>query len=217
VYDGGSAFAGSEIIYFYFYIMIKLKCLVASLLLISSVCTGQKTYKDSMQAFINDYVKEHEVVTGDDKKYLRFFPINEDYRVVARFEKVEKGSWFSMETSGIMKQVYRVHGIIQFTIHDTAFKLNIYQSQRLMAVDEYKDHLFLPFTDLTSGEETYDAGRYIDPTFTDIRGNEVVIDFNKAYNPYCAYVDGKYNCPIPPKENNLNIAILAGEKNYGKR
>jgi uncharacterized protein (DUF1684 family) len=76
--------------------------------------------------------------------------------------------------------------------------------------------LFLPFTDLTSGEESYAAGRYIDLSFSDVTGDKVVIDFNKSYNPYCAYVSGKYNCPIPPRENSLNIAILAGEKTYGK-
>ncbi len=85
-----------------------------------------------------------------------------------------------------------------------------------MAVAEYKDQLFLPFTDLTSGEESYAAGRYIDLIFDDILDNKVIIDFNKAYNPYCAYVSGKYNCPIPPRENSLNVAILAGEKNFGK-
>jgi len=122
-----------------------------------------------------------------------------------------------METSGNMKQVFRVYGIIRFTLHDTALTLNIYQSQRLMAVAEYKDELFLPFTDLTSGEESYAAGRYIDLVFDDILDNKVVIDFNKAYNPYCAYASGKYNCPIPPRENNLNVAILAGEKNYLKK
>ncbi|MEI9910512.1 MAG: DUF1684 domain-containing protein [Bacteroidota bacterium] len=83
-------------------------------------------------------------------------------------------------------------------------------------MEEYREQLFLPFTDLTTGEETYTAGRYIDLTFNDIIGDKVVIDFNKAYNPYCAYISGKYNCPIPPKENNLTVAILAGEKNYGK-
>lgn len=170
-----------------------------------------------MNAFIKKYVEKHEVVTGDDKKNFSFYPANEKFRVVARFEKVKNDRWFSMETSGTTKQVYRVYGIIHFTIHDTTLKLNIYQSQRLMAVPEYKDHLFLPFTDLTTGEETYDAGRYIDLTFEDILDNKIVVDFNKSYNPYCAYVSGKYNCPIPPRENNLPVAILAGEKNYGKQ
>jgi uncharacterized protein (DUF1684 family) len=136
--------------------------------------------------------------------------------VLARFERVKNGTWFSMETSGSTRQVFRVYGIIYFTIHDTAVKLNIYQSQRLMAVEEFRDHLFLPFTDRTSGEETYASGRYIDLTFDDILDNKVLVDFNKAYNPYCAYVTGKYNCPITPRENNLEVAILAGEKNFGK-
>lgn len=197
--------------------MTKIKPLIAiSLSLATLVCTAQQTYEDSIQAFINSYTEKHEVVTGDNKKQLKFFPINESYRVTARFERVKNGSWFSMETSGTMKKVFRVYGTIYFTIHDTAVTLSIYQSQQLMAVEEYREQLFLPFTDLTSGEETYSSGRYIDLTFSDIAGDQVVIDFNKAYNPYCAYVSGKYNCPIPPKENNLNVSILAGEKNYGK-
>jgi uncharacterized protein (DUF1684 family) len=194
--------------------MIKIKPLAVLLLLLSSACSAQDTYNDSTQTFIRNYVDKHEVVTGDDKKSLNFFPVNKNYRVIASFERVKNGSWFTMETSGTVKKVYRVYGVIQFTIHDTPVKLNIYQSQNLMAVAEYKDYLFLPFTDLTSGEETYTAGRYIDLTFNDILGNKVVIDFNKAYNPYCAYISGKYNCPIPPRENSLNVAILAGEKNY---
>jgi uncharacterized protein (DUF1684 family) len=121
-----------------------------------------------------------------------------------------------METSGSIKKVFRVYGIVHFTVHDTAVKLNIYQSQNLMAAAEYNDYLFLPFTDLTSGEGSYANGRYIDLTYKDVVGNKIVIDFNKAYNPYCAYVSGKYNCPIPPRENSLNVAILAGEKNYDK-
>lgn len=196
--------------------MTKTKFLIAILLLVSSVGSAQQTYTDSLQAFINDYIEKHEVVTGDDKKQLHFFPINENYRVIALFERVKNGKWFSMETSGTMKKVFRVYGTIYFTIHDTAVTLSLYQSQKLMAVEEYREQLFLPFTDLTTGEETYTAGRYIDLTFNDIAGDKVVIDFNKAYNPYCAYINGKYNCPIPPKENNLTIAILAGEKNYGK-
>jgi uncharacterized protein (DUF1684 family) len=195
--------------------MIK-TVIVSVLLFISSFCTAQKSYRDSLNNFIHDYVDKHEVVTGDDKKQLKFYPVNETYRINAKFEKVKNGNWFSMETSGKNKQVFRVYGTIRFTIHDTSLTLNIYQSQRLMTVAEYKEQLFLPFTDLTTGEETYESGRYIDLTFADITGDKVVIDFNKAYNPYCAYVSGKYNCPIPPRENNLNVAIVAGEKKYGK-
>jgi uncharacterized protein (DUF1684 family) len=196
--------------------MIKSNFLIVIIILVSAVCSAQTTYKDSLQTFINDYVEKHEVVTGDDKKQMSFFPVNETYRITAKFERVKNGSWFSMPTSGTMKKVFRVYGTIHFNLHDTALTLNLYQSQQLMAVEEYREQLFLPFTDLTSGEESYAAGRYIDLTFSDIIGDKIVIDFNKAYNPYCAYVSGKYNCPIPPRENNLNVAILAGEKNYGK-
>jgi len=75
--------------------------------------------------------------------------------------------------------------------------------------------LFIPFADVTSGDETYGTGRYIDISTKDIINNTVVIDFNKAYNPYCAYSNG-YNCPIPPAENYLAVAIKAGERSFAK-
>lgn len=65
------------------------------------------------------------------------------------------------------------------------------------------------------GTESYGGGRYIDCVINDIRNSTLMLDFNKAYNPYCAYVTG-YNCPIPPREKDLPVAIHAGEKNYGK-
>ncbi len=191
--------------------------LLLTSILISAMSFAQQSYKDSIHAYIKNYIDKHDVVEGEDKKLLNFYPVNKIYRVVARFERAKDGKWFSMETSGTQKKVFRVYGTIYFTIHDTAIQLNIYQSQSLMTRDEYKDYLFLPFTDLTSGEETYASGRYIDFTFKDIIDNKVVIDFNRAYNPSCAYVSGKYNCPIPPRENNLSVVILAGEKNYAKQ
>ncbi|MEO5563258.1 MAG: DUF1684 domain-containing protein [Chitinophagaceae bacterium] len=177
---------------------------------------SQNIYADSINRFITNYVQSHEVVTGEDKKLMSFYPVNEQYLIKARFEKIENGGWFSMETSGALKSINRVYGIMHFTINDTAVKLNIYQSQDLMNVTAYKEYLFLPFTDATTGEETYSGGRYIDLTIADIKNNNLVIDFNKAYNPYCAYVSGKYNCPIPPKENRLAVAIKAGEKTFKK-
>ena len=176
----------------------------------------QTSYTDSLKTFIKDYIDKHEVVKGDDKKQMHFFDVDKKYRVVAQFEKKENGQWFQMSTSGKMKQIYRVYGVISFKIGDTLLRLNIYQSQNLMQSDQYKNYLFLPFTDATTGKETYDSGRYIDLTSADIQNNQVTIDFNKAYNPYCAYVTGVYNCPIPPGENNLAVAIKAGEKKYGE-
>ena len=175
-----------------------------------------KTYKDSIERFLKKYVNDHEVVTGKDKALMAFFPVNENYHINCKFVRTINTPWFRMESSGPIKKNYRVYGKIHFTIHDTAVSLNIYQSQDLMATQQYRDHLFIPFTDATSGEETYESGRYIDLETTDIKNDRVLIDFNKAYNPYCAYVSGKFNCPIPPAENRLAVAIRAGEKAFAK-
>ena len=175
-----------------------------------------KSYKDSIESYLKKYVKEHEVVTGKDKELMSFFPVNEKYRMNCKFERTMNSPWFRMESSGPIKKNYRVYGIIHFTINDTAVALNIYQSQDLMTTKQYMDHLFIPFTDATAGEGTYESGRYIDLEIADIINDKVLIDFNKAYNPYCAYVSVKFNCPIPPAENRLMVAIPAGEKAFGK-
>jgi uncharacterized protein len=178
--------------------------------------TAQHSYKDSILSFIGTYRDTHEVINGDDRKKLRFFPVNEKYRVIASFEKTASNSWFLMPTSGTLKKTYRLYGVLHFTIDGVPLQLNVYQSQDLLQNDKYKNYLFLPFTDVTSGKESYHGGRYLDLTFDDIQNNEVVLDFNKAYNPYCAYVTGRYNCPIPPAENHLSIALKAGEMTYNK-
>jgi len=192
-----------------------------SLPLLLTICVtnlfGQSSYKDSLQTYLDHYVKDHEVVQATDKKYFQFYTVNESYRVMATFEKAKDNKWFLMETSGLQKKTYRVYGTVSFTIHDTLVKANIYQSQNLLADPKYKDYLALMFTDKTTGDETYEAGRYIDLAVEDIKNNKLVIDFNKAYNPYCAYVKGKYSCPIPPRENYLPVAIEAGEKSFGKK
>lgn len=175
-----------------------------------------KTYKDSVEAYLKKYVREHEVVRGKDKELMAFYPVNEKYLIKCKFKRSMNSPWFRMESSGQIKRNYRVYGTIHFLINDTTLTLNIYQSQDLMATDKYRDHLFIPFTDATSGEETYESGRYIDLEIKDTKNDIVVIDFNKAYNPYCAYVSGKFNCPIPPAENRLPVAIRAGEKAFGK-
>src|SRR5258705_10327108 len=124
--------------------------LIPVTLVLFIVAYSQKTYKDSLQSYIDNYVKDHEVVKGDDKKYLQFYPIDERYRVKAKFEKANNSNWFLMETSGHEKKLYRVYGTVSFSIQDTTLKLNIYQSQDLMQDPQYKDYLLLLFTDKTS-------------------------------------------------------------------
>src|SRR5690349_20036651 len=100
-------------------LIISLLCLF--LLATSSV--AQKSYKDSIQTFIKNYIDNHDAVAKEDKPYLHFYPVNSTYRFVAKFERVADGKWFSMETSGTIKKVFRVYGIIRFSLHDTAVKL----------------------------------------------------------------------------------------------
>jgi len=186
------------------------------ILLYSTHAFSQNEYKDSMSVFIKDYVEKHEVVKGKDKQHLHFFDIDPAFRILTKFEKAENSPWFKMESTGLVKRMYRVYGKVHFNLHDTAVTLSVYQSQDLMQMEKYKDELFIPFTDATTGVESYEGGRYFDFTTNDIMDNTLLVDFNKAYNPYCAYVSNVYNCPIPPRENHLTVAIKAGEKAYGK-
>lgn len=193
-------------------------CIVALLffLLNGYLVEAQKTYASTITDFQKAYVKSHEVVQKKDKKYFQFFTPDSKFKVSAKFTRVIDSVGFIMKTSGKTPKRYYRYGIVSFKIVDSVFKLTVYRGADLMQTVLYKNHLFLPFTDLTSGEESYGAGRYLDLETTDIVNNQLILDFNKAYNPYCAYSD-EYNCPIPPRENYLNIAITAGEKNFGKK
>ena len=173
-------------------------------------------YIDSLKAFRTHYVNKHEVVSGSDRKFMQFFPIDSSYRVIADFIRIENGPWFEMNTSTTNKQIYRRYGELQFQIGGKPLHLYAYQSQYFLGDKKYTNYLFAPFTDSTSAEESYGAGRYLDISILDIKDNKIVIDFNKAYNPLCAY-SHDYECPLPPKENDLAAYIRAGEKNYGKK
>lgn len=183
---------------------------------LSASAFAQHPYEDSLQAFRTNYVQTHEVVKGDEKKAMQFYPVDKNYCVVARFQKATDSKWLTFPTSGKLTKVFKLYGTLAFEINGQPLQLNVYQSQDLLLNNAYKNYLFLPFTDSTTGNETYEGGRYIDLTTNEIQNGTVVLDFNKAYNPYCAYVSGKYNCPIPPKENTLPVAVKAGEKAYGK-
>jgi uncharacterized protein (DUF1684 family) len=100
--------------------------------------------------------------------------------------------------------------MLEFEIDGRSFNLPVYQSKDMMKMLEHKDYLFFPFTDLTNGSKTYGGVRYIGLKIPK-EGNNVIIDFNQAYNPYCAY-SGRYSCPIVPQENHLDIEIRAGVK-----
>ena len=196
--------------------MIKyMSCLFILLLFLQSASAQKKTYKDSIVAYQKNYVDTHEVVLKNDRKYLSFYPSDTSYRVVASFKRIIDTTGFDMNTSSGMKKKHFKYGLLTFKIHDYLVHLFVYQSEVLMQQEKLKNYLFVPFGDATSGFESYGGGRYMEFFISDIKNNKVVIDFNKAYNPYCAYTTG-YNCPLPPMENLLKVAVAAGEKNYGK-
>lgn len=140
---------------------------------------------------------------------LDYYPINYKFRIKAHFERTEGEKEFGMKTTTDRLPIYVRYGIAHFSFEGKHYKINIYQNVKLSKTEKYKDYLFLLFTDKTSGIESYAGGRYIDLRIP--KTNEIIIDFNKAYNPYCAY-NHKYSCPIPSEEDYFDMEILAGCK-----
>jgi uncharacterized protein (DUF1684 family) len=146
-----------------------------------------------------------------DFKSLDFFPINEKFVVTARFIRSENEQVFKMKTSTERLPEYIKYGELHFVLEGKDLKLNVYQNVDLIKKTGFEDYLFLPFSDLTSGKESYIGGRYIDLQIP--KSSTIILDFNTAYNPYCAY-NHLYSCPIVPLENDLNVAIEAGVKKF---
>ncbi len=150
-----------------------------------------------------------------DLDYLRFFEPDSTYRLRAEFLATPGSEPFQMLTYSGMRKPYVKYGELHFDLAGKKQTLNVYQSLDLRRMPQYRDYLFVPFKDLTNAQQTYGGGRYLDFRMKDIEGTACVLDFNKAYNPYCAYSEG-FNCPIPPKENHLEVKVEAGEKNFEK-
>lgn len=142
---------------------------------------------------------------------LDFFSPDTTYRVMAKFTRTPEALPFLMPTTTERQSEEVVYGVVEFTLNGRSHMLEVYQNQELKQQEQYRDYLFLPFADLTNGEETYGGGRYLDLSIPE--GDSILIDFNKAYNPYCAY-NPKYSCPLVPKQNRLDIAIKAGVKTF---
>ena len=144
---------------------------------------------------------------------LDFYEPDTTYRIIAKFTRTPEALPFMMPTTTERQTEEVVFGVITFSLKGRTHKLEVYQNQELMQQEEYRDYLFLPFADLTNGEETYGGGRYLDLTIPS--GDTILLDFNKAYNPYCAY-NPKYSCPLVPKQIRLDIEIAAGVKAFKK-
>ena len=148
---------------------------------------------------------------GDEANFteLKFFPIDGNYRINASLTPAEPKKIIELPTSDGKKQRYSTYAYAEFSLDGIKCKLLILE---VMDMGPNKGMLFLAFGDQTSAVETYGAGRYLD--VKKVPGStSITLDFNLAYNPYCAYND-TYSCPLPPKENLLPVAIRAGEKIY---
>ncbi len=169
----------------------------------------RKEYKEEFLTFERSPLKE------EDLSFIQFYAPDESYVINATFQPTPDEKAFDMATySGVTKK-YIKYGTFSFTLNGKKLVLHVYQGLALIKDPQYADYLFIPFKDFTNGVETYGGGRYLDFRIGDIHNNILKIDFNLAYNPYCAYSSG-YSCPIPPEENHLEIEIKAGERKFGK-
>lgn len=140
---------------------------------------------------------------------LNYYPPDLTYRIRASLELIEDTTQLKVRMTGGEEEAFVKYAYASFKLKDKQHKLLLLRQHS----DESDDQLFLPFTDKTNGFETYGGGRYLD---IDLPSNkQVILDFNFAYNPFCAY-NSNYTCPIPPRENYLDIEIMAGEKNFEK-
>jgi uncharacterized protein len=165
----------------------------------------EETRKNTDQRFRED---PESPVPADKKSTLlplRYYPVNASFSVPASLKLSNDRPVFEMPTStGTIRRMQLV-GSLQFTLNGQPQSLGAFVEEGTQEIES----LFVPFADLTTGTETYPAGRYLDlsPTTT----GYYTIDFNRAYNPYCAY-NSTYECPYPPPSNRLKIAVTAGEK-----
>lgn len=197
-------------------------CIFLSCVLLS--CSLSQTQETDYVDTIKKWQQEHDELFSDpDKSPLKgedlvsfsghdFYPINESYRVKARFEPTPDSRPFQLGTSKGTTKIYKRIGVLHFDLKGESFTLEAYVEQKRFSLPGQPTYVFLPLVDETTGNETYGAGRYMH--YEGIpEGTEWVIDFNKLYNPLCAY-DEKYECPKVPEPNYLSIKIEAGIKGY---
>jgi len=155
----------------------------------------------------------HAPLVGKELEMMRFFEPDQNFQVTATLDYFPQHSTITVNTSAEEEREYIEFATLNFELDSKPMTLVVHTSKSFNSVPKYKDLLFLMFTDETTGEQTYGGGRYIDLSKKDIVDGKIVVDFNKAYHPYCHYSSG-FNCPIPPQDNHLGISITAGEKNY---
>lgn len=148
-----------------------------------------------------------------DFEGLDFFAPDTSYVVQAQLKRTPNPTPLLLPTTTDNKMQVMLYGVAHFTLNAKEHQLNIYQRIAPTFQVQHEEMLFLPFLDNTNGTETYGGGRYIDLTLP--QSDTLVIDFNKAYAPYCAY-STKYSCPLVPRHNYLRTKVRAGVKVFNK-
>ena len=195
--------------------------LVLFSLLLFLNCENKKRYDKSFTPFqkeMNEFFKDASISPLKEKDLkifegLDFFDFDSSYVVNAALTRTPEEKSFKMKTTTDRLPEYVKYGIVTFDLFGKSYNLNIYRNLDIIDREGYEDYLFLPFLDNTNGDESYGGGRYIDLDVTE--EDNLVIDFNSAYNPYCTYNE-KYSCPIVPRENYLPLEINAGVKAFAK-
>jgi uncharacterized protein (DUF1684 family) len=131
---------------------------------------------------------------------LRYFDENPDLRMEVEVERFSQDEQVQIQTNTGDVQTYERYGRFKFEVNGQTAQLTVYRNE---------NGFFLPFADAQAGKETYGAGRYLEPE--PAGGGRLYVDFNLAYNPYCAY-NANWSCPITPAENRIKVAVQAGEK-----
>src|SRR5688572_3691468 len=158
--------------------------------------------KDKDDFFKNDFQSPLSPEQKRDFLGLHYYPENPSLRLELKLEKAAAPRPVILQTSTGEAREYMHVGQIRFSVDGQQATLQVYDD----------DHgYFLPFVDATAPEETYGAGRYLEPA--DLGGGLLAVDFNLAYSPYCAYNE-RWSCPLPPAENRLKVRIEAGEKKF---
>jgi uncharacterized protein (DUF1684 family) len=178
---------------------------------------GETVYQQKLNAVFKDASKSP-LKNKDLKSFkgLDFFPVDSSYITTASIEKTPDTPFFGMATNTDEKSYYRKFGMLTFTLKGEKMQLTLYESLEESENPVFEDYLFLPFTDKTSGGDSYGGGRYMDVFKSNINTNGTLeLNFNNTYNPYCAYNDD-YSCPLTPRNNHLSMEILAGVKDFKK-
>ncbi|TVR82161.1 MAG: DUF1684 domain-containing protein [Saprospirales bacterium] len=206
----------------YHFQVVRLTLLVFFLMFLagSIQAVNDSSYISEMEKYRGRFVQslwqsEREPIQIDDTVYLDFFPISKKYKLPCKFIQEDEPKPFEMATYSGQIQHYIKYGTIELVLDDIPFSLELYQNYEAIRSGAFADYLFLPFKDATNAETTYGGGRYLNMSISDIRREGCYVDFNLAYNPWCAYRMG-FNCPIPPRANHLEFPIKAGEKTFRK-